>query len=63
MLYSLSDLDQTSLDFVVTCFWMDTEGALQQVVHPFTDIHVKPRVTILKHDFFLKVLAFFSSAL
>lgn len=49
--------------FVVTCFWMDTEGALQQVVHPFTDIYIKPRVTVLQHDFLLKVLALLAGAL
>lgn len=48
---------------VVTCFWMDTEGALQQVVHPFTDIDIESWVTILQHDFFLKVLALLGSAL
>lgn len=48
---------------LLTCFWVDTEGALQQVVHTFTDIDIKPRVTILQHDFFLKVLALLGSAL
>lgn len=42
---------------------MDTEGALQQVVHPFTDIYIEPWVTILQHDLFLKVLALLGSAL
>lgn len=49
--------------FVVTCFWMDTERALQQVIHPFTDIHIEPWVTILQHDFFLKVLTPLGGAL
>lgn len=48
---------------VLTCFGVDAEGALQQMVHPFTDVHIQPRVTILQHDFFLKVLALFGSAL
>lgn len=47
----------------VTCFWVNTEGAFQQVVNPFTDIHVKSWVTILQHDFFLKMLPFFCSPL
>lgn len=48
---------------VVTCFWVDTKGTLKQVVHPFADVDIKPRVTVLQHDFFLKVLALFGSAL
>lgn len=48
---------------VVTCFWVYTERTLKQVVHPFADIDIKPRVTVLQHDFFLKVLALFGSAL
>lgn len=48
---------------VVTCFWVDTEGTLKQVVDPFADVDIKPRVTVLQHDFFLKVLALFGSAL
>ena len=47
----------------LTCFGMDTEGALQQMVHSFTDVHIEPGVTILQHDLFLKVLALFGSAL
>ncbi len=47
----------------LTCFGMDTEGALQQMVHPFTDIHIKTWVTVLQHDFFLKILAFLGSGL
>lgn len=42
---------------------MDAEGALQQMVHPFTDIDIKPWVTVLQHDFFLKVVALLDSAL
>lgn len=42
---------------------MDTEGALQQVVQPFTDIHVEPGVTILQHYFFLKVLSLLAGTL
>lgn len=42
---------------MLTCFGMHAEGALQQMVHPFTDIHIEPWVTILQHDFFLKVVA------
>lgn len=42
---------------------MNAERTLQQVVNPFTDIHVKSRVAILQHDFFLKVMALFGSAL
>lgn len=48
---------------VVTCFWVDTEGTLKQVVDPFADVDIKPRVTVLQHDFLLKVLALFGSAL
>lgn len=48
---------------VITCFGVNTEGALQQVVDPLTDIHVKSWVTILQHDFLLKMLALFCSAL
>lgn len=48
---------------VFTCFWVDTEGTLKQVVDPFADVDIKPRVTVLQHDFFLKVLSLFGSAL
>lgn len=48
---------------MLTGFGMDTEGALQQMVYAFTDIHIETWVTILQHDFFLKVLALFGSAL
>lgn len=48
---------------MLTGFGMDTEGALQQMVYTFTDIHIETWVTILQHDFFLKVLALFGSAL
>lgn len=48
---------------MLTGFGMDTEGTLQQMVHPFTDVDVEPRVTILQHDLFLKVEALFGSAL
>lgn len=51
------------LRLVITCFGVNTEGALQQVVDPLTDIHVKSWVTILQHDFLLKMLALFCSAL
>lgn len=42
---------------------MNAERTLQQVVNPFTDIHVKSGVAILQHDFFLKVMALFETAL
>lgn len=42
---------------------MDTEGTLKQVVHSFADVDIKPRVAVLQHDFFLKVVALFGSAL
>lgn len=42
---------------------MDAEGTLKQVVYSFADVDIKPRVAVLQHDFFLKVLALFGSAL
>lgn len=43
--------------WIHTCFWVDAERTLQQMVHTFTDVHVEPWVTVLQHDFFLKVLS------
>lgn len=48
---------------MLTCFWVYAKGALQQMVHTFADIYIKPWVTILEHNFFLKVLALLGSAL
>jgi hypothetical protein len=42
---------------------MNTEGALQQMVNPFADIDIEPRVAVLQHDLFLKVLALLQGAL
>ena len=45
------------ISFSLTRFGMDAEGALQQVVDSFTDVHINPRVTVLPHDLLLKVMA------
>ena len=42
---------------------MNTEGALQQMINPFADIHIEPWVAVLQHDLFLKVLALLDSGL
>ena len=33
-----------------TCFGVDTERALQKVVHTFCNVGIQPRVTPLQHD-------------
>lgn len=50
-------------EFLLTCFGMNAEGALQQVVDSFTDVNIEPRVTVLKHDLHLKVVALLGSRL